>query len=313
VAPMTTAEMPAPFAVPAVSSLQLGRPAEILAAGLPHLRGAGRRAILKSLLLACGPLLEVERADRLTRVAEPAIFALNHANYAEALLAPAALVYLRRGRAVHFLADWMFLELPLLGPLLRLGEPIPVFGKRARFGWGEARRHAGRREPALDRCLARLAGGASLGLFPEGRRNRGPRRLLVPRPGLGELALRAGVPVVPIGIRYPAAARLGRAPHLGRTVLAVGEPVDLAAERERFAAVAGDPAARAARRALARRAAARVMAALGELSDRGGRGLHDASARGDRTHPARPPADRAHGEEASDGEACRDGAAGRVV
>jgi 1-acyl-sn-glycerol-3-phosphate acyltransferase len=252
---------------------RLGRPAEILAAALPHLP-AGRRRTLKSLLLACGPLLEVEGADRLARVAEPAIFALNHANHAEALLAPAALLYLRRGCALHFLADWMFLELPLLGPLLRLGDPIPVYGKRARFGWREAMRRAGRRERTLDRCLARLAEGASLGLFPEGRRGGDPRRLLAPRPGVGELALRGGVPVVPVGIRYPAAKRLGRAPHLGRTVLAVGEPVDLAAERELFAAVAKltAPAARAERRDLARRAAARVMAALAELAGEGCQG-----------------------------------------
>ncbi len=254
----------------------LGGPAAILCAELPCL-AAGRRAVLKSLLIVCGPLVGVEHADRLARVEEPAIFALNHSNYAEALLAPMVLLFLRRGRAVHFLADWMFLELPLLGPLLRLGEPIAVYGKRARFGWGEARRRQGRRQPALDRCLARLAAGGSLGLFPEGRRGGDPRRLLAPRPGLGELALRSAAPVVPIGIRHPAAARLGRAPRLGRMVLAVGEPVDLAAERALFAALAGVGAARAARRELARLAAARVMAALAALAGPGA------------------PAERAHG------------------
>ena len=263
---------------------RLGRPlmgtTAILGAPLPHL-DAGRCAVLKALLLASGPLLAVEGAERLVRVAEPAIFALNHANHAEALLAPAALLYLRGGRPVSFLADWMFVELPLLGALLRLGDPIPVYGKRARFGWGEARRRAGRREPALDRCLARLAAGVSVGLFPEGGRSADPRRLLSPRPGVGELALRAGVPVVPIGIRYPAAARLGRVPRLGRAVLAIGEPVDLDAEREGWSALAERRAAdtthadrravdwvHADRRALVRQAAARVMAAVGELSGR---------------------------------------------
>src|SRR5262249_24894269 len=160
----------------------------------------------------------------------------NHGNYAEALLAPATLLYLRGGRPVHFLADWMFLELPVLGPLLEMGEPIPVYRKRARFGWRERKRREGLRTGALERATARLAAGRGVGLFPEGRGGGDPGRLLAPRRGLGELALRAGVPVVPVGIRYPAAARLGRAPHLGRTVLAVGEPVDLTAERARFAA-----------------------------------------------------------------------------
>ncbi len=326
----TTALGPAPRAVaiplrtppaagPSGLAQPLGRPAEILAADLPHL-AAGRRAALKALLSAAGPLLAVERADRLARVPEPAIFVLNHANHAEALLAPAALLYLRGGRPVAFLADWMFLEIPLLGPLLRMGDPIPVYGKRARFGWREERRRAGLRAPVLDRCLARLAVGESLGLFPEGRRCADPARLLPARPGLGELALRSGAPVVPVGIRYPAAARLGRAPRLGRAVLAIGEPVDLAAERERWVQARADrreaiqtraerravdlaraerravdlaradrrafDPARAETRALARQAAARVMAALGELSGR--TGMETPFPRGDERWPGKP-------------------------
>src|SRR5262249_45409549 len=102
----------------------------------PGQLGRPRQILLKALLRTFGNLLEIEGAERLARAPQPALFALTHSNAAEALLVPAALPQ-PRGRPVHFLADWMYLEIPLLGPFLRLGEPIPVYRKRARFGFGE--------------------------------------------------------------------------------------------------------------------------------------------------------------------------------
>jgi len=220
-----------------------------------------RRAVLRALLLACGGLVAVERPERLAAVSEPAIFALNHSNAFEAVMAPAALVWLRRGRPVHFLADWMYLRLPAVGWLLRQGEPIPVWGKPARWRLGERLRRQNRRVPIVDACLDRLASGGSLGIFPEGTRNADPRRLLPGRRGLGEVVLRSAAPVVPVGIHFPAARRLGRAPYFGRLVLVPGEPLDFRAERE-AAAEADGPA----RRAAARRIVARVMDELACLA-----------------------------------------------
>ena len=246
---------------------ELARPALRLSAGalraeLPELQGALRRGALRAVMASLGRLVEVEGAERLAAVPEPAIFALNHSNSVEAVLAPSCLMYLRGGRPVHFLADWMFLHVPVIGRLIRMGEPIPVYGKPARWRLGETHRRQRLKEPVVERCLAKLAAGGSLGIFPEGTRNPEPGRLLRGRGGLGEIVLRSAVPVVPVGLHYPAADRLGRAPFLGRLVLRVGEPILLHEERD----AAANLASGGARREIARRAAARVMSALEELS-----------------------------------------------
>ncbi len=245
----------------------------LLDPALPEIRGV-RRLLLRGVLAVLGPLVAVDGAEHLCGVRgvrEPAIFVLNHNNSLESVLVPMALIALRRGRLLHFLVDWMFLHLPVVGWVIRLSDPVPVYGKRARFGLFDGHRRARARRPVLDACLERLARGESLGIFPEGTRNRDPHRLLRGRPGLGELVLRSPappnpvVPVVPVGIHYPAAARLGRVPRLGRVVLRVGEPLDFAAERQ-AAAIGGSGERGEARRALGRAVVARVMARLAELS-----------------------------------------------
>src|SRR5262245_51239560 len=52
-----------------------------------------RRLLLRALMLTFGRLVEVEGAERLAGLAEPAIFALNHSNAAESILVPATLIY----------------------------------------------------------------------------------------------------------------------------------------------------------------------------------------------------------------------------
>lgn len=238
------------------------RPAEgAFRAPWPELRDLRQRLLLRALLATLGRSVEVEGARILGEVEEPSIFALNHSNSVESVLAPAVLIHLREGRGIHFLADWMYLHLPLLGALLRLSSPIPVYGKPARWRLGERLRQAGRRAPVVEACVSHLLQGRSLGLFPEGRRNPDPRSLLRGRHGLGEVVLRTGVPVVPVGLHYPAARRLGRAPHLGRLVLRVGDPLRFVAEREHArGALPGE------RRRLVQRVVATTMAALATLS-----------------------------------------------
>lgn len=184
-------------------------------------------------MLTFGRLVTVEGAERLAQVPEPAIFALNHSNAVEAVLAPCVLIHLRGGRLLHFLADWMYLHVPVFGWLIRQCEPIPVYRKPARWRIGEAHRLERRRESVVEACLERLAAGGSVGIFPEGTRNPDPARLLRGRPGLGEIVLRSAVPVVPVGLHYPAAGRLGRAPRIGRLVLRIGEPMTFQTGRDR--------------------------------------------------------------------------------
>lgn len=240
------------------SSPVLQPSADALYAEWPELSGTLRRAALRTVMLTFGRLVTVEGAERLAEIPEPAIFALNHSNAVEAVLAPCVLIHLRRGRLLHFLADWMYLHVPVVGWLLRQCEPIPVYGKPARWRIGEAYRLERRkRESVVEACLGRLAAGGSLGIFPEGTRNPDPSRLGKGRGGLGEIVLRSAAPVVPVGLHYPAAARLGRAPYLGRLVLRIGEPLSF--EEERMAAEHN-------RRETAQRVVDRVMGALEELS-----------------------------------------------
>ncbi|HVR11055.1 MAG TPA: 1-acyl-sn-glycerol-3-phosphate acyltransferase [Thermoanaerobaculia bacterium] len=269
--------------VPGVPSVPWRAGLDPLTAPLPHLRRPAARRLCRGLMLTLGQFVAVEHGERLEAVSEPAIFALNHRNRVEALLAPAVLIYLRHGAPLHFLADWMFLEAPGLGWLLRQGEPVAVYRKPAIFKWRDRHRRERLRRPVLDACLEHLERGESVGFFPEGARNRDGGRLLRGRLGLGELALRAAVPVVPVAIKYP--ERDGRRAPGGalhwrppggtldwrapggapdrraygwptRMVLAIGEPLDCAAERRQLSV---EPKAR---RVLARRIVDRVMAAL---------------------------------------------------
>lgn len=246
----------------AQAPLTLG-PARALALELPHLPGALRRATLRSLLALSGGAVRIEGADRLAESPTPAIFALTHHNTWESVLAPAALVALRRGRLIRFLVDWMFVDLPWTGWLVRQIDPLPLYTKPARFRLREARRLARRRDSAIDALVCALARGEDVGLYPEGRRNGDPWTLATLRRGVAYLALRSGVPVVPVGIDFPARDRLRRTPVVGRFVLRIGEPVDFAEERAAWLAT---PAGRARRMVERRLAPAMLESLRGELS-----------------------------------------------
>jgi 1-acyl-sn-glycerol-3-phosphate acyltransferase len=207
------------------ASLRLS-PAWCFRQRLDALGDPSTRALLRGVLAASAGTIRVEGARRLAAIPDPAIFALTHHNAFEALLAPAALIALRGGRMVRFLVDWMYLEMPFAGRLLRRGQPIAVYRKAARWHWRESVRQQGLQEaPPTDRALASLGRGTSIGIYPEGRRNGDPWRLAPVRRGAALLALRSGAPVIPIGIAFPSRERLGRVPRLGKMILRVGEPL----------------------------------------------------------------------------------------
>ena len=133
---------------------------------------------------------------------DPFVLALNHSTRFEAMALPALLLYHRKGRHVHFLADWNFQMIPGIGLLYRRSGAIVVMRKSARPRFLNALKpfyaHA---EPSHERALKHLKAGRSVGIFPEGTVNRDPERLLRGRLGAARLSLEAGVPVVPGGIR----------------------------------------------------------------------------------------------------------------
>jgi 1-acyl-sn-glycerol-3-phosphate acyltransferase len=79
---------------------------------------------------------------------------------------------------------------------------------------------------ALERCQAVLAGGEPLVMFPEGTRRSGPEVEDL-REGVAYLALRAGVPIVPVGIgkSEQAMPRGAKVPRPRRIDLVVGPAI----------------------------------------------------------------------------------------
>jgi 1-acyl-sn-glycerol-3-phosphate acyltransferase len=206
-------------------------------------------------LFAARQVTGVYGVENLTRAPEPFIVAINHSIRREALMVPSLLVMARRGRWIHFLADWNFLLMPLVGWVMRRSGVIVVTRKAARPAF------LNRLKPLFEdslttaeRVKAHLAAGRSVGVFPEGTVNRDPARLLVGRVGMSRLSLETGAPIVPVGIRFPDARP--------------GEPIG---ERERMEihigpairppAVAGTPGV-----ALSRRWHATVMGEIARLS-----------------------------------------------
>lgn len=96
------------------------------------------------------------------------------------------------GRRIRFMGKDTLWKVPVLRTLIDLLGAFPVH------------RDAPDRQ-ALRRCVAVLAGGEPLVVFPEGARQSGP---LVKElyEGAAYLGVRAGVPVVPVGIGGSAAA-----------------------------------------------------------------------------------------------------------
>lgn len=248
------------------SSLVLD-PSRVWSLELPRLEGTLRRATLRMLLSLSGGAVRVHGAERLAAAPEPSLFALSHHNAWEAVLAPATLMAMRRGRPVRFFVDWMFVDLPWTGWLLRAARPIPVYAKRARFGIGDGhRRRSQARSSPVETALAALAGGEDVGIYPEGRCNPDPYLLLRGRRGLGLLALRSGVPVVPVGIDFAARDRIGRTPRAGRFALQVGEPIEFADQRAAWLACEDESRRLDFERREAPRIVDRVLVEVGKLS-----------------------------------------------
>lgn len=201
-------------------------------APLPELARPTTRFATRLIVWLISPWATLDSRERLSQLPEPVIFAFNHNNSLESILVPALLVFHRRGRIVRFLVDWMYIHLPVVGWFIRQIEPIPVYTKPDRYRLFERYRQRRRQSfSPVAASIACLAAGASLGIFPEGTRNRSATDLRRARGGLAQIVLGSSVPVVPVGIHYPAKDRLGRIPRFGRFVVRIGAPLDFSAER----------------------------------------------------------------------------------
>lgn len=121
----------------------------------------------------------------------------------------------RTGRIIHFMAKEEMRRWPLVG---WLGRNAGVFYVRRGEGDRAAQRLA----------LDLLAQGRAIGVFPEGTRSR-DGRLGEGRAGAALLAMRTGVPILPVGIAGTGRVFPGRSrwPHRSRITIRIGLPLTL--------------------------------------------------------------------------------------
>ncbi|MGO9910158.1 MAG: lysophospholipid acyltransferase family protein [Acidimicrobiales bacterium] len=147
-------------------------------------------------------------------------------------------------RRLRFIAKAEIWKSKLIGRFIEANGAFPVH-------------RSGADREALERCRSVLAGGEPLVMFPEGTRRSGPKVEDL-REGVAYLALRAGVPVVPVGIggSERAMPRGSAIPKPRRIDLVIGQPILPPQHVEPEPATAGDEAsgtrsrARVSRRAM---------------------------------------------------------------
>ena len=149
-------------------------------------------------------LLGIRGLEHVATANDPFVFACNHNQRLETVLMPSILALSRNGRMVRFLADWPMKLMPPVALMYHVNRVITVTRKSARPKILNIFRPLFHEETtAFDRALGVLADGEAVGAFPEGTMNRHPTQLLRGQTGAARLALTAGVPVVPAGIRFP--------------------------------------------------------------------------------------------------------------
>ena len=149
-------------------------------------------------------LLGVENAEPITTSRDPFILALNHSQRLEALVIPAWLALLRGGRRVHFMADWNFLLVPVLGYVIRTGRSIIVGRKPAKPAFlNRFKSHLVPPESPMQQAQRLLLEGHSVGIFVEGTTNRNKTWLMRGLTGAARLSLTTRARIIPAGVVFP--------------------------------------------------------------------------------------------------------------
>ncbi len=170
------------------------------------------RGWARTILFVTGVRLRVLHAERL-RPGESSVIVANHASMADILVLFAGLPV-----QVRFMAKRSVFRVPFLGWGIAAAGFIPV----DRGDWR-------RGHEAVDVALKRLHGGRSVVIFPEETRSR-DGSLLPFKKGAALLAVRAALPMVPVGIvgtfRVLPRGTLESSP--GTVILNVGDPIETA-------------------------------------------------------------------------------------
>ena len=196
-----------------LATLLFGLPAVVAAFVPPRgdwfLRFA--RGWARTILFMSGVPLRVSGRERLASLASgSAVIVANHESLADILVLLASLPI-----QVRFLAKRRIFSVPVLGWSIRAAGFIPV-------DRGDHRRGAATFEAAM----ARLQGGRSVIVFPEETRTR-TGELLPFKKGAALLALRSGLPILPVGIAgtRQVLPRDTLLPTAGPAAVVIGEPI----------------------------------------------------------------------------------------
>jgi len=205
----------------------------------------------------CLPFLDEIHGDWriLAGDADPYIVVLNHSMRIEAVAVPGLLYHLRQGKSIHFLADWNFMLMPFVASLYRHAQVIVVAKKKIKPAFLGVFKslYEHERSPA-ERAARKLRDGYPVGIFPEGTMNRDSKKMMRGMPGAAKLSLETGVPVIPVGIRFPKKDAARPISDLDRFSLHIGAPLDVPR-------ITGSPS-----RSLVLDFHARMMGKLAELS-----------------------------------------------
>lgn len=170
---------------------------------------SGLYKVVKCLLTA--PLrflcrIKVTGAENEPTAAEgPYLVIAPHRTWAD----PIYLCIVLKHQQPHFMAKKELFKIPLLNLLIKALGAYPVNRGGADVG-------------AVRRTIAMLSGGVTVGMFPQGHRYNGedPRKTPV-KTGAAMIALKAGVPVLPVNIRV----KNNKHRFLCRKEIIVGKPI----------------------------------------------------------------------------------------
>ncbi len=183
------------------------------------------RLLTRSILICFGRFLKVDNESVLRTTPDPVIFVFNHNNYWETLVLGSYLLSQRTGRKLAFLSDWMFGRLPVFSWFLKRIDPVYTYRKKPRFAVLNKYQQKADAQAVCQACLERLQNRQSLVIFPEGTRNKNPHQLKRGRKGVGEIALRSGVPVLPVGLAFSRTTRHAHIPFFSPLTLRFGPPL----------------------------------------------------------------------------------------
>lgn len=132
---------------------------------------------------------KIEGLDNIPK-GKPFIIASNHASYYDSLLVPSAIVP-KIDKKLHALVNSYYWKPFLTRFFLNVWEAIPVYVDKEKNS-------KEKNKQATEKAINYLKNKELIMIFPEGRRNDG--KLIKAYTGVAKIALKARVPVLPVGV-----------------------------------------------------------------------------------------------------------------